>query len=130
MFGSVCIIFTILFVVCKPYKAQYSVYNTITVVLFLALLALTMLLVGYYVIEIMFDQEIIVVTLFFGFLTIPLFYIVGLALLWIWKHNLLKKHCYRYIKRKQAERSMTTATLFKAAESKSRCTQRYGAIVN
>ena len=130
MFGSVCTIFTILFVVCKPYKAQYSVYNTITVVLFLAGLALTMLLLGYYVIEIMFDQEDTLITLFFCFSTIPFFYIIGLALWWLWKHTPLKKHCYKYIKKKQAERSMTTATLFIAAESKSQCTRRYGAIVN
>ena len=116
--------------VCKPYKAQYSMYNTVTVVLFQVGLALTMLLLGYYVIQIMFDQEIIVIILFCGFLTIPFFYIVGLASLWIWKHNVLKKHCYRFIKRKQVERSMSTATLFNAAESKSRCMQQYRAIVN
>ena len=36
--GSVCTPFVILFVICKPYKAQqlYSAYKTATVVLFLA----------------------------------------------------------------------------------------------
>ena len=123
--GSACTIFTILFVVCKPYRAQYSVYNTITVILFLVGLAFDLLLVGFYVSEIMFDQKIILATLVALFGAVPLFYIVGLAVWWIWKHTPLKRHC---IKRKQ-ERSLTDSTLFKAADSKSQRTQRYGAII-
>ena len=66
--------------------------------------------------EIMYDQEIVLFLLATGFVTLFHIYIVSLALWWTWKHNPLKKH-----KKKWVEQSliMTTATLFKAAESKS-----------
>ena len=128
IFGSACTIVTILFVVCKPYRARYSAYNAVTVVLFLVGLAFTMVLLGFYVSEIMFDQKIILATLITGFGAVPLFYIVGLAVWWIWKHTPLKRHFYECIKRKR-ERLLTDTTLFKAADSKSQRTQCYGAVV-
>ena len=97
-------------------------------ILFLVGLAFTLSLVGFYISEIMFDQKIILATLVTGFGAVPLFYIVGLAVWWIWKHTPLKRHCYECINRK-LERSLTDITLFKAADSKSQHTQCYGAIV-
>ena len=128
IFCSACTVFTILFVMCKPYKDQYSVYNSTTVILLLAGYALVMCLLGIYVSELITDQAIIlfILTLFFGI--IPIVYIIGLAAKWIWKHNPLRKHCYKYIRRKP-ERSLTTVTLFQAADAKNQSIQNYGAII-
>ena len=72
-----------------------------------------MLLVRFYVSEIIYDQEIVLFLFPTGFVTIFHIYIVGL-----------------YSFKVERLLIMTTATLFKAAESKSQCTQRYGAVVN
>ena len=124
IYSSACTVFVILFVICKPYKAQYSAYNTITVVLFLVGLALVELFLGLFVGEIIFDQEIILYILGACFAAVPPMYVTLLSMRWIWKHNPLKLHNFKF-KRWQQERSMTTATLFAAAETRS---QSYGTL--
>ena len=126
IFGSTGTLFAILFVICKPYKAQYSVYNSVTVVLLLAGYALLTCLLGLFVSEIITDQAITLAILGSVFATIPVVYITGLAVVSIWKHNPVKKHCYKYLRR-EVERSLTTATLLQAADAKNQSIKSYGA---
>ena len=126
-FCSASTIFVILFVICKPYKAQYSVYNSTTVVLFLAGSALTTCFIGLFVSELITDQAIALYILASLFGLIPIAYITGLAMKWMWTHSPMKKHCYIYTRGK-VERSLTTTTLFQAAEAKNRSIQKYGTI--
>ena len=127
IFCSVCTFFTILFVICKPYKARYSVYNSVTVVLLLVGCALVTCVLGLFVSEIMRDQAIILIILALVLGLVPIAYITGLAAKWIWRHNPVKKHCYKYIRR-EVERSLTTATLLQAADAKNQSIKFYGAI--
>ena len=127
IYSSACIFFTILFIICKPYKAQYSVYNSVTVVLLLAGCALVTCSLGLFVSEIITDQVISLLILASVFGLIPIFYITGLATVWIWKHNPVKKHCYMYVRQK-VERSLTTATLLQAADAKNQSINYYGSV--
>ena len=119
--------FIILFVMCKPYKGQYSVHNSTAVVLFLAMYGLVTCLLGLFISELITDQIIILVILASVFGIIPIVYVTGSAGKWIWTHNPVKKHCYKYIRRRK-ERSLTTATLFQAADEKDKGIQNYGAV--
>ena len=127
IFCSACTFFTILFVMCKPYKAQYSVYNSVTVVLLLAVYAFVLCSLGLFVSEIITDQVITLLILASVFGFIPTFYITGLAAVWIWKHNPVKKHCYKYV-RQEVERSLITATLLQAADAKNQSINYYGSV--
>ena len=127
IFCSACTFFTILFVMCKPYKAQYSVYNSVTVVLLLAVYAFVICSLGLFVSEIITDQVITLLILASVFGFIPTFYIIGLAAVWIWKHNPVKKHCYKYV-RQEVERSLITATLLQAADAKNQSINYYGSV--
>ena len=129
---TACGVFTILFIIHK-FTLQSSVHciqhnHVYTVVLFLAGSALATLLVRFYACKwnYVWSGDCPISSCYRFCVMLFHIYIVGLGLRWLWKHNPLNKH-----KRKQVERSliMTTATLFKAAESKSQCTQRYGAVV-
>ena len=126
IFCSIATVFSILFVIFKPYKPQYSVYNTITVVFFLLALGISMLFIGLFVSEIIHDQQLILLIIGGLFGIIPPLYVVALAVWWIWKHNpmKLKLACLKKI-RVSHERSMTTATLFNAAETRSK---NYGTV--
>lgn len=127
IFSCAGTLFAMLFVVCKPYKAQYSVYNSVTVVLLLAGYALVSCLLGLFVSEIITDQATTLFILGLLFASIPSFYITGLAAKWIWRHNPVTQYCYRYIKR-DVERSLTTATILQAADAKNQSAKYYGAI--
>ena len=122
IFCSACTFFTILFVICKPYKAQYSIYNSVTIVLLLAGCAL-----GLFISEIMTDQGIILMILALVFGLTPIAYITGLAAKWMWRYNPVKQHCFKYIRR-EVERSLTTATLLQAADAKNQSIKYYGAM--
>ena len=126
IFCSIATVFSILFVIIKPYKPQYSVYNTITVVFFLLALGISMLFIGLFVSEIIHDQQLILLIIGGLFGIIPPLYVVALAVWWIWKHNpmKLKLACLKKI-RVSRERSMTTATLFNAADTRSK---NYGTV--
>lgn len=102
-----------------PYKAQYSIYNSTTVVLILAWYASVTCFLGLFISELIIDQVPILVSLASVFVIIPIVYITGLAGKWVWTHNPMKKHCYKYIRR-QNERSLTTAALFQAADVKNK----------
>ena len=127
IFCSACTFFIILFAMCKPYKAQYSIHNSTTVVMFLAGYALVMCLLGLFISALITDQVIILVTFASVFGIIPINYLTGLVAKWIWTHNPVKKHCHKYIKRK-IERSLTTATLFQAADTRDKSIQKYGSM--
>ena len=127
IFSSACTFFTILFVMCKPYKGQYSIYNSVTAVLLLANHALVICFLGLYISELITDQVIILIILACIFGLIPAVYITGLAAVWIWKHNPLQKHCNKYIRR-EVERSLTTATLLQAADAKNKSIKYYGLV--
>ena len=128
IFCSVGIIFSILFLVFKPYKTQYSAHNTTAMVLFLVDYALITLLLGIHFSIFVSDQLIIFIIFAVGFGFIPPAYIIGLATQWMWKNNPMKKHCYQYIKRRKEQRSLTTVTLFKAADVRSQRIQSYGTV--
>ena len=81
---------------------------------------------GLFISELITDQVLILVSLASVFGIIPRVYITGLAGKWIWTHNPMKKHCYKYITR-QNERSLTTAALFQAADAKN-TKYNYGAM--
>ena len=124
IYCSFATVFAILFTIFKPYKSQYSVYNTITIVFILLGLAIYMLFLGLFVGEIIHDQEIILLVFGSIFGSVPPLYVVALALWWIWKHNPMKLTCLKHRQLRQ-ERSMTTTTLFNAAEARS---QNYGTL--
>ena len=120
-------LFIILFVIIKPYKAQYSVYNTTTVVVYLGWLIFVETLLGLFISELIYDQRITIAIIgcFFG--AIPCLYIIALAVWWIWKHNPMKLNCLKF-RRLNQERSLTTATLFNAAEKRDCAKPYYGAL--
>ena len=129
IFCSFCTLFVILFAMCKPYKAQYSIHNSTTVVIFLAAYALVTCLLGLFISELITDQIITLVTFASVFGLVPIIYITGLVAKWMWTHNPGKKHCYKYIRRKsESERSLTTAMLFQAADVKNKSLQKYGSM--
>ena len=117
IYCSFATIFAILFTIFKPYKSQYSVYNTITIVFILLGLAFCMLLLGLFVSEIIHDQEIVLLVFGGIFGSVPPLYVVALALWWIWKHNPMKR-CFSMRRRWRQERLMTSESLFNAAEAR------------
>ena len=105
-FSFASTLFAMLFIVCKPYKAQYSVYNSVAVVLLLAGCALVTCFLGLFVSEIIADQAHTLATLSLLFAFIPLFYLTGLTTKWVWRHNPVTQYCCRYIIRiRDVERS-------------------------
>ena len=96
-------------------------------VLFLTGLAIVEIFLALFVGEIIFDQEIILYVMGTCFAAVPPVYVTLLAMMWIWKHNPVKLHHFKF-KRWQQERSLTTAMLFDAAETRSQSSQCYGAL--
>ena len=121
------VVFIIIFVIFKPYKAQYSVYNTITVVLYLTGSGFFESFIGLFISEIIHDQEYTLFAIGSVFIVIHALYIVALAVWWIWKHNPMKLNYLKFRKLNQ-ERSLTTTTLFNAAERRDCTGQYYGAL--
>ena len=127
IYSSACTAFIILFVIFNPYKAQYSLYNTITVILYLTGYVFVEAFLGLFISETICDQQITIAIIGGFFAAIPCLYIVALAVWWIWKHIPMKLNCLKF-RRLNLERSLTTTTLFNAAERRHRTSQHYGAL--
>ena len=124
--GFLYTIFIILFILCQPYKQKFSVYNIISPTLLVVGLALLLTVTATIVGGVFTHKAIITEAICIILVAILSFYFFALIIRWIWIHSPFAKQCCKYVK-KTSETSMTTATLFKAAESRTRQTCPYGA---